>query len=902
MRIRAKFGALRRALFGRERLEADLDEELRAYVDELTERKVRAGVAPAAARRAALIESGGVEQLKERVRDARVGHWLDTVLQDVRYAVRGLRRSPGFTSVAVITLALGVGANAAIFSVVDAVLLRPAPVRDLDRLVVLWETDRQSGTTREPASVPDYLDFRARARSVDRIGALVAGEMNLTPPRGDPMRLAALQVSRGLLPMLGLDPIVGRQFTEEEDRAGGPPVVLISRSLWERVFGRDPGVVGRTLRLDEVSFTVVGVVPDMADFGVLQILTAAVYSRSFADRGDRVRVDAWLPLQPNPASSPRDTHSPFMLARLASGVDRTAAQKEFSAIAADLERSYPSNRARGVHVEPLASVVFGPVRPALGLLLGAVALVLLVACVNVANLLLARGAGRAREVAIRAALGAGGRRLSRQFLIESLVLTLIAGAAGVALAQLTLTMLVAMAPSDIPRLSAVAIDWRVLGVTLAVSMAVGVGFGFLPALQARRVDVQATLKSEAGRRASGSAGVRQSSRVLVVVEVSLAVALLAGAGLLIRSFWSLEHVDAGFRATGVLKAEYQLPGTRYPVNFANWPNFKEIHAFNDALVRRVAALPGVDAVTVAGNHPLDPGFTNSFTIVGRESESATFPEVSVRRVTPGYFKTVGLARLRGRLIEDRDATRAPAVLVINQAAATRFFPGRDPIGAQIRFWGAARTIVGVVGDERIHGLAQAAPIAVYAPLAQAPSANGAGVLLVRTSADPNGLVPAIRNVFRAQDPLLAVFGVEPLAQTLSQSLSQRRFVMVLLALFAAVAVALAAIGIHGVLAYNVARRTREFGIRMALGARRAQVLWSVLREAFGLTAFGLVIGVGGTLLLTRFLRGLLFAVAPTDPLTFGAVACFLAVVALVASGIPARAATKVDPAIALRAE
>jgi putative ABC transport system permease protein len=902
MSIRAKLAAMARTLVGKGGLDADLDEELRAYVDGLAEQKVRAGVAREAARRAALIESGGIEQVKERVRDARVGHGLDTVLQDVRYACRGLRRSPGFAAVAVITLALGVGANTAIFSVVDAVLLRPAPVKDLDRLVMLWETDRQSGTTREPASVPDFLDFRARAKSVDEVGGLVPGEANLTPPRGEPTRLAALRVSRDLLPMLGFEPIAGRQFTEEEDRPGGPNVLIISESLWTSASGRDPAVQGKTLRLDGVQFAVVGVVRDLADFGVLQVLTAAAYSRAFTDRGDRVRVDAWLPLQADPTASPRETHPIFLLGRLAPGVAPGAAQREFDAIAADLERSYSSNEGRGVHVELLGEVVFGPVRHGLILLLGAVAFVLVVACVNVANLLLARGATRAREVAVRSALGAGTARLVRQFAIENLVLALVAGLASLGLAYAGLRALVALAPADIPRLSTVTIDWRVLGVTLVLSIAVGVVFGLVPTLQARRVDVHGALGDAGGLRVSGGRRARQQRSALVVAEVSLAVVLLAGAGLLIRSFWRLEHVDPGFRTGGVLKAEYQLPRTRYPVNFASWPNFREIHAFTAALERDAAMLPGVEAVAVAGNHPLDPGFTNSFTILGREAESAGFPEICVRRVTPGYFKTVGLALLQGRLVEERDGTGAPAVLVIDQAAARRFFPASDPIGAKIQFWGAARTIVGVVADERFHGLANAPPIAVYTPLAQTPSANGAGVLLVRTAGDPVALTPAVRRLFREQDPELAVFGIEPLDRTLSRSLSARRFLMVLLALFAAVALALAAIGIDGVLAYAVAQRTREFGIRMALGAKPVQVLYSVLREAFVLTALGLAIGMGGALLLTRFLGSQLFAVAPTDPLTFAAVACFLAVAALIASGVPARRATKVDPTVALRAQ
>jgi putative ABC transport system permease protein len=831
-----------------------------------------------------------------------VGRAADTLLQDIRYGWRGLRRAPLFTAAAVATLALGIGANTAIFSVVDAVLLRPAPVKDLNRLVMVWQTDRQSGTLREPASVPDYLDFRARARTLDRVAGLAAGEANLTPPHGEPTRLAALRVSHDLLPALGFDPIAGRSFREEEDQAGGPPVVMISESLWERAFARDPGIVGRVLHLDDEPFTVVGVVRDVSDFGVLQILSAAVYSRSFADRGDRVRVDAWLPLQPNPKSYPRDTHGLFVLGRLAPGVGLASAQREFDSIGADLERTYASNRARGVNVEALGAVVFGPVRPALMLLVGAVAFVLLVACVNVANLLLARGTTRGREIAVRSALGAGGARLYRQFLVETLILAVIGGIAGIGLARLTLATLVAMAPPDIPRLSAVTIDGRVLGVSLSIAAVVGLVFGLLPAFQARRLDVQTALKGHAGRQASQGRAARAVTRALVVAQVTLAVVLLAGAGLLVRSFWRLEHVNAGFHVGGVMKAEYQLPRTRYPVNFANFPNFKEIHAFNDALVQRVRALPGVETAAVAGNHPLDPGFTNSFVIVGREAESAGFPEISVRRVTPGYFRTVGLSLVRGRLFRESDATASAPVVLINEAAARRFFPGRDPLGAKIRFWGASREIVGVVGDERFHGLANAAPIAAYAPLAQAPSVNGAHVLLVRTSGAPAALLPPVRRAFREQDASLAVFGAEPLERTRAHSLAERRFVMILLGLFAAVALVLAGIGVHGVLAYGVAQRTREFGVRMALGARPGQVLTSVLGEGVVLTGIGLCLGICGALAMTRFLTAYLFGIAPADPVTFVAVAAFLAAVALAASAIPARRATRVDPTVALRVE
>jgi putative ABC transport system permease protein len=834
--------------------------------------------------------------------EGRTGAWLDQVAQDVRTGVRMLRRAPAFASVAVFTLALGIGANTAIFSVVYGVLLRPPPFADLARLVMVWETDRRSGTTREPASVPDYLDFSARARRFETLAALSAGEVNLTPAEGYPVRLVAMRVTHELLPMVGIAPIVGRTFSEQEDVRRGPDVVLISESLWGRLLDRDPAIVGRTLRLDEKPSVVVGVVPDDADFGVLQMLSAAAYSRGFADRGERTRVDVWMPLQPDPESSPRETHPIFMVGRLARGAGPDSAQKEMAAIAADLEHAYPVNEGRGVFVEPLKDVVFGPVRPALFVLLGAVGLVLLVASVNVANLLLARGTARFREVAIRTALGAGAGRLARQFLVESLVLTLAAASAGVGLAFVGLKGLLAIAPAEVPRLSLVSIDSTVLGATLGVSLLIGVVFGMLPTLQARRVELQAALKSGNGLRVSVGRGRSRLRPALVIAELALAVVLVAGAGLLIKSFWQLQQVDPGFRAAGVLKAEYQLPPGRYPAEFAAWPNFKEMHAFTLALLRRVGALPDVESVAIAGDHPLDPGFTNSFVVVGREAEAKTWPEISVRRVTPGYFRTVGLRLVRGRLLQDSDATSAPAVLLVNEAAARLFFSGREPLGAQISFWGAARRIVGVVANERFHGLAAPPPPGVYVPLAQAPSANGAGVLLVRTRHDPALLANPIRAAVRELDPGLALFGVEPLEETVSRSVSERRFTMLLLGLFAALALVLAATGIHGVLSYAVAQRTREIGVRVALGARPWRIVRLVLMEGLVLDVVGLAIGLAGALALTRVLASLLYGTTPTDPVTFIGVALFLMVVALAATYIPARHATRVDPIVALRTE
>ena len=820
--------------------------------------------------------------------------------QDLRYALRLLAGNPGFAVVALVTMALGIGANTAIFSVIDTVLLRAAPVRDIDALAVVWETDRNTSTTREPASLPDFLDFQQRSRRVEQIAAFAGGEVNFTPDGGEAIRLQSLAVTHELLPMLGVRPIAGRGFTAEEARAGGPLVALISDGLWTRAFGRDASIVGRVVRLDDRQFTVVGIMERGADFGVFQILSAADYSRAFADRGARAAVDVWLPLQHTPQTLPRSTHPIFMVARMRAGV--AATQEELAGIAADLERAYPENLARGVFVEPLSAVVFGPVRPALLVLLTAVGLVMLVACANVANLLLARGTARRREVAVRTALGASAARMMRQFAVEGLLLALVAAVLGAGLAVAGVRLLVAIAPADIPRIADAAVDLRVLAITLLVAVGAGLMFGMVPALQARRVDLQGSLKGEGGHGASAGVERTRLRSILVVAECALAVMLVIGATLLIKSFWRIQNVDPGFTSAGILKAEYQLPSSRYPVDFRRFPDLKEIHAFTRGVLQKVERLPGVDAAAVSGYHPLDPGFTNSFRIVGREAEAARQPEISVRRVTPGYFRTMGVPLVRGRFLTASDHTAAPPVLLINEAAARRFFDGQESIGKQINFWGANRTIVGVIGNERFQGLTEAPPIAVYAPLDQAPSANGGGALLVRTSGDPTALIASVRAAIREQDPALAVFGLEPLVETVSRSVAERRFTMLVLGLLASVALVLAAIGVHGVLSYTVTERAREIGIRMALGAQPASVHRLVVTEGLTLALTGTALGLAGALALTRSMGTLLFGVTPTDPATYIVVPLGLVLVALVASYVPARRATRVDPVAALRAD
>ena len=529
----------------------------------------------------------------------------------------------------------------------------------------------------------------------------------------------------------------------------------------------------------------------------------------------------------------------------------------------------------------MAAVVFGPVRPALLVLLSAVGLVLLVACANVANLLLARGSARRREVAVRTALGASGLRMMRQFAAEGLLLAMVAAAIGAGLAVGGVRLLVALAPADIPRIADASVDLRVLTITLVVALGAGLLFGMVPALQARRVDLQGSLKGEGGHGGSAGGERTRLRSVLVVAECALAVMLVIGATLLIKSFWRIQQVDPGFRSAGILKAEYQLPSSRYPVDFRRFPDLKEMHAFSHGVLQKAERLPGVEAAAVSGYHPLDPGFTNSFRIIGREAEAATQPEISIRRVTPGYFRTMAVPLVRGRLFTDADHTSAPPVVLINEAAARRFFDGQEPLGKQINFWGANRTIVGVIGNERFQGLAEAPPIAAYAPLDQAPSANGAGVLLVRTSGDPTALIASVRGVIREQDPALAVFGLEPFAETVSRSVAERRFTMLVLGLLASVALALAAIGVHGVLSYSVAARTREIGIRMALGAQPSGVSRLVVSQGMALALSGTALGVAAAFVLTRSMGTLLFGVTPTDPFTFVVVPLGLALVALV---------------------
>lgn len=891
----------------------DIVDELSQHLAQRYDEALASGAAPDAARQRALEELRAGHGIIADLRRSRLAprplpalpptsgkaSLMADLWQDLRYSLRLLARSPGFTTAALLTLALGIGATTAIFSVLDAVLLRTPPLAEPERLAMVWETDRASSTTREPASYPDFLDFQERNRHFAQLAAFHAGEVNLTPNQGDPVRLARLSATHEFASTLGIRPILGRTFTAEEDRVGGPRVTLISERLWERDFRRASDVIGQSIRLDEQPYTIIGVMPADADFGVIQILTLAAYSRGFADRDRASRVDIWVPMQEDATTLPRDTHPIFVLGRLKVGSTPQLAQQDIASIAADLERQYESNRDRGAFVEPVNEVLFSRVRPGLWLLFGAVGLVLLIACVNVANLLLARGTARLREVALRSALGAQRRRLARQFAVENIVLTLGAAVFGVLLAIGGLRVLVSLAPPEIPRLAEAGLNLTLLGSAVALAIFIGLAFGMLPIVQARSLDIQGALKTEDSRGATAGRGSHFARSALVVAEVALALVLVVGAGLLLKSFWTVQRVDPGFDATNVVKAELQLPRSRYPVNFQVFPNLVEMHRFNAELRRRAEALPGVEAVAIAGNHPLDAGFTNSFVIVGREAESERFPEISVRRVTGSYFATVRLPVRRGAAFGDVEP-QSPAVAVINETAAKAFFDKAEPIGQQISFWGAQRSIVAVVADEKIHGLTSATPPAVYVPLQQAPSVDGSETMLVRVTGGPGAATGSLRAVVREVDPGLAVFGVETLEETLADSIQQRRFVMLLLGLFAGLAVVLAVIGIHGVLAYTVRQRQHEIGIRMALGASPRRVTRLVLAYGARLAALGIVIGIAGALMLTRFLSTLLFGVTATDAATLMRAVALLSAAALLATYLPVRRAVSIDPMAAVR--
>ena len=805
--------------------------------------------------------------------------------QDVRYGARALRANPGFTAVAVVALALGVGANTAIFSVVNAVLLRPLQYPHHERVVAIQELSPEG--RRVQVTPANFLDWREQATAFERMAAVLTRTSNLAS-QDEAERIDLAMTSVSFFDVFGVRPRAGRFFLPGEETAGHAPVVVLSHALWQRRFGADPSIIGGSVTLDGRPYEVVGVAPE---------------GFSYPDR-----TEVWVPpfARVPTISEQQDVERArgfgFLsaVALLKPGETLEHARAEMEAITARLRQQYPeSNSKRFNRVVTLHEHLVGESSRALLLLLGAVALVLLIACANVANLLLARAAGRQKEMAVRAALGATRLRLARQLLVESLLLALAGGAAGLLFGWWGVDLLKGLLPAEFPRVADIGVDPRVLGFTLLVSCATGIAFGLAPALQFTRPDLHGALKENA-RGSTGGAGAGLVRNLLIVFEVALSLVLLVGAGLLFRSFLTLRAVELGFRPQSLLTFRLSPSGERFRED-AQYTDF-----YRD-VAERVAALPGVEAVGVINTLPLVKGPTSGIQFEGRPAvRRDQWPSVNYRSVSPDYFRAAGIRVVKGRAIEARDTADAPLVFAVNQALARRDFPGEDPVGKRISngigpdgkpIW---KEIVGVVADVRSEEPGREAAPEIYASFTQDPFAGMSYV--VRTSAEPEGLVPAVREAVRAVDRAQPVAEVRTMEQLVGESFAQPRFNSLLLGLFACMALLLAAAGIYGVMSYAVTQRTHEIGIRIALGAQHKDVLRLVVGRGMALALAGVGLGLVAAFALTRVLSSLLYGVTATDPLTYVAVALLLGTVALLASYIPARRATKVDPMVALRYE
>jgi putative ABC transport system permease protein len=814
---------------------------------------------------------------------------MNTFVQDLRFALRMLRKTPAFTVIAIVTLALGIGVNSAIFSVVDAVLLRPLPFRDPDRVLSIYP-DYSAMKMRGATSPLNLMDYRRESRSFAEIAATAPGGATLTEG-GEAERVKALRVTANFFSTFGVDAWRGRTFAPNEDQPGQDNAVLLSYGLWQRRFGADPQIVGRNISINGQQKTVVGIMPRGFTWG---------YSY-----GKEAQAELWIPLVFTPAAlAPNARGNQYLdvYARVKPGVSIAQAQADIDGINRELQKLYPQYypRAAGAHSEirVIKDELTANVRPALLVLLATVGFVLLIACSNVANLLMARASARQREIAIRTALGASRSRIIRQLLTESCVLALVAGVTGTLVGVWSVQALALGSTLAIPRLADIGLDPRVFLYSLFVSLCTGVLFGLAPALQVTRTDVTESLKDGTRGTHSRRRGLRE---VLVVAQISVALLLLTGAGLLITSFYRLINVDPGFDTENIISARIDLPRARYSTN-------ERRDQFFQRLRLELGDSAGVNSVGAIAELPLAGGTNSgSFEIEGLPpSQSTDGPHADWWEATPGYFQTIGIPLRAGRYFTDDDRAGNPNVVIVSEGLAKRYFPGADPIGKRIDFLGDGTkpvwsTIIGVVGDIKQRGLDDRQHSQFYAPFRQTGFASGLTVV-VRTASDPSSVVSNIRNTLRRIDPQLAIYDLRTMEQVAARSVAERRFTTFLLALFAGLALVLACVGLYGVIAYSVTQRTQEIGIRMALGAQAGDVLRMILNQSLKLTLIGIVLGTFASVALTRFIASLLFNVKPTDPVTLVSVSLVLASVAIVASYIPARRAARVNPIVALRYE
>jgi predicted permease len=874
-----------RSLFNWNRVERDLGDELRFHLEREIEEKVARGMTPEEARYSALRELGGVEQFKEECRDMRRVNYLDDSIQDLRYGLRALAKNPGFTTIAILTLALGIGANTAIFSVLNAVVLRPLPYRDPGQLAVLWTDNLRQNLHEERTSYPNFEDWKVQNRAFADMAFCSAFTVNLTGGE-TPERVVAARVSSNLFALLGVNPILGHTFTTE-DEGRSNRVIVLSYGLWQRRFGSSVTALGQTLDIDGAPAVVIGVMPP-----AFQIPGSDV---QFWE--PHVMFAGWSRVK-----SERAIPSGYVVARLKSGVTFREAQTEMELVGHRLARRYPdlANNVDffgfRVNVVSLSIQITGrQTRVTLWLLFGAVVLVLLIACANVASLLLARGAGRRQEAAVRAALGAGRGRLLRQLLTENVLLAVGAGALGLAMAAVGDRVLVSLAPQDVARLDQVALDRVVFAFAAGLCLLTVVFSGLAPAWKASRSDPQDALKSD-GRGLAGGRGIRRTHGLIVTCEYALAVILLCGAGVLIRSLGRIQSVDPGFRTAHVLIAR--------AVQSSTTPEARWAELYPQVLAR-LRLIPGVEAAGAIDNFFFESNPDDTIVPEGQDSARTGSQQVMDDGVSAGFFRTAGVPFLKGRLFSEQDGPAAPRVAIVNQTLARRFWPGEDPIGKRFRF-GFAKpadpwiSVVGVAGDMRRAGLTTVPISQVFLPLAQDP-ARGMD-FVVRTEADPLKLAAAVRAAVGAADKTVPVFNVSTLDQKLHDQTAPVRFETALLSTFAALALLLAGVGIYGITRYSVAQRTHEIGVRIALGATRADVLALVVRETLQLSLTGVALGILGALVVTRSLSSLLYEIKPTDQITYAVVVLGLTGVALAACSVPARRAARVDPMVALRYE
>jgi predicted permease len=884
------------AIFRRSRMESEMDAELRFHIEAFAEDLMRSGIPRPEALRRARVEFGAIEGVKEQGREARGVAFLDQLIQDLRYGARILRKSPGFTAVVVLTLGLGIGANTAIFSVVHAVLLSPLPYADANRLVLVREVLPHAGPQPVSVSGPDIAEIQKLNHVFAKAGAFRVWTYEFSG-RGEAQRVTADRVSSDLFDVLGVQPIVGRVFTAEEEPAGHR-VVMLSYGLWQRAYGGQPGVLGQTANLDRQPYTIVGVMPQNFVFPL-------------PGMAQGVAADLWVPLGFTKAEleDVGDNFDYSVVARLKPGVSLGAANADLQLVARGVLETY-EKYARDAHQslgdfqlgmasEPLRDEVTGPPRPMLLVLLGSVGLLLLIACVNVANLLMMRATGSQKEIAVRLALGAGRLRLLRQFLVEGMLLAFLGGALGLAVALWFKDALVAGMPSSVPRFQPIELNWAVLLFTFLLVSVVGLAFGALPAIWTSGSDPHSSLKD--GVRGTSEGPDRQRTRAaFVVVEVALSVMLLIGAGLLVRSFERVLNTNPGFRPEHVLTVSMDLPSAEYSRD-------EQVVSFYKQVTDRLRQTPGVVDVGGSTDLPLLGGWTHAFTPEGyRPSPGAGLNMCNHSVIYGDYLEVMGIPLLRGRYFTEHDGSVSTHVLIISESLAKKYWPGEDPLGKRLK-WGTAEssdswlTIVGVVGDVKQGPLDSVTALHTYESYGQLGSAPSLRIA-VRGQGEPASVAASVRAAASGVDRQLALGNVRSMDEVISRSTAGRRFSLSLVGTFAFLALALAAIGIYAVLAYSVARRTHEIGVRLALGARRADVLRLVLAHGLRVTAIGILFGVAGALGLTRFLRNLLYEVQPTDPPTFAVVVLLLVSVSVAASYLPARRAMRVDPMVALRYE